>query len=232
MVKPGDQIGTWIVDRPIGQGGMGRVYKCRHSSDERSFAALKLLQPHELGDGPLRFKWEADALMALNHPSVVRVWGSGEDPERGLLWMAMELVDGMTLDRHLRQVGRRPAHVAALIHAAADALAHAHERGIFHRDIKPDNLMVDAAHRLVIVDFGVAYDAEWTQVTGSGLVPGTLSYLPPEAFTGGEAEPRACDIYGLGQVAYEALTGTLAFDASERLAGPQRLSRIVAAKTA
>jgi len=230
VLKPGHEIGSWIVDRPIGEGGMGQVYRCRHSSDSRSVAAVKLLQPHGMEEGPLRFQREAEALMSLEHPSIVKVWGFGEDKERSLLWLAMELIEGHTLEKYLRRVGRRPSRVARLIHDAADALAHAHSRGIVHRDVKPANLMVDASERLVIVDFGLAYDAEWTQVTGSGLVPGTLSYLPPEVFSQGEATPETCDIYALGQVAYEALSGTRAFDASTRLPLPQRMSQIVAAK--
>ncbi len=231
MIRPGDGIADWIVGEPLGRGGMGHVFRCRHRDNPRLEAALKVLLPHELGDARMRFAREVEALFSLRHPSVVRVNQWGEDTERGVLWMVMELVRGQTIDDHLDRTDRSPERVRRLAVQAADALAHAHTHGIVHRDVKPANMMVTDHGRLVLLDFGIAVDEKWTQLTETGVLPGTLEYISPEVFRGAERlDPILGDVYGLGQVIYEGLVGRPAFRVPESVPSHQRMVHVLGAK--
>jgi len=212
VLNPGDRIGDWEIILPLGQGGMGSVYRCRHALSHRIEAAVKVLEPTDLAGARERFIREAEALHALSHPAIVRVHGFGQDARTELLWLAMELVDGKNFE-HLLQDGAFPSERATDIFASvAEGLAYAHSRGIVHRDIKPANLMLRHDGRVVLLDFGIAVQEGHDRLTQEGVVPGTVAYAAPEQVTFGDADdPALADIYSLGQVLCECLTGRFTF---------------------
>jgi predicted Ser/Thr protein kinase len=196
----------------IGQGGMGAVYKARHIKLDR-FVALKVLPPG-LGADPAfaeRFTREARTLARLNHLNVVAVYDFGESG--GLYYLVMEYVDGPNL-REVLQAGRLPPGQAlAVVPQICDALQYAHDEGVVHRDIKPENILLDGRGRVKIADFGLAKllnrsRAEFT-LTGSRQVMGTLDYMAPEQRQSPLEIDHRADIYSLGVVFYEMLTGEL-----------------------
>jgi predicted Ser/Thr protein kinase len=196
----------------IGHGGMGTVYKARQTKLDR-FVAVKVL-PAEWGRDPAfaeRFAREARALARLNHPHIVAVHDFGE--ANGLYYLVMEFVDGANL-RHVLQSGRlQPQQALAIVPQICAALQYAHEEGIVHRDIKPENILLDKRGHVKIADFGLAKltrrsNAEFT-LTGSRQVMGTLDYMAPEQRTAPQEVDHRADIYALGVVFYEMLTGHL-----------------------
>ncbi|MCU0782069.1 MAG: serine/threonine protein kinase, partial [Akkermansiaceae bacterium] len=196
------------VIRLIGRGGMGVVYQVRQPSLDR-FAALKIL-PRELGERPRfeeRFHREARTLAALNHPHIVTIYDSGV--RQGLFFFLMEFVDGGDLGRLIRAGTVAPARALAIIPQICDALQYAHEAGVVHRDIKPGNILLDSRGRVKVADFGIA---TMVGAAGDDGVPqdyllGTPAYMAPEQRAGGAAVDRRADIYSLGAVFYELLTG-------------------------
>jgi len=204
------------VEEPIGEGGMGRVYKVRHTQLGKPFA-LKLMQTAFSGDSRARdhFYREAQLASSLAHTNVVSIIDFGEDPRLGA-FMVMELLEGETLSSRLKEArfGMRPA--CDIILQIAEALDYIHKRQIVHCDIKPDNiLLVSTApgerrkHHVKLLDFGLARLGSITPRT-SQVVDGTPEYLAPERITGNAPTP-SMDIYGLGVLAYEIFTGTLPF---------------------
>jgi aminoglycoside phosphotransferase (APT) family kinase protein len=196
----------------LGQGGMGAVYKARQLKLDR-LVAVKVL-PAEWGRDPAfaeRFGREARALARLNHPHIVAVHDFGDVD--GLCYLVMEYVDGVNL-RQLMDSGQlQPAGALKIISQVCDALQYAHEEGIVHRDIKPENILLDKRGRVKIADFGLAKllgrpRAEFT-LTGSRQVMGTLDYMAPEQRTRPQDVDHRADIYALGVVFYEMLTGEL-----------------------
>jgi tRNA A-37 threonylcarbamoyl transferase component Bud32 len=230
MLTAGMRIGDWIIVRPLAEGGMGSVFEVHNRKSARIKAALKVIKPHEL-EAEERFIREAESLYTLRDPAIVRVSGFGEDDELGVIWLAMELVDGENFE-HLRARGpMHPDRAAEVFHKIANGLAHAHEEDIFHRDIKPANLMIRSKdNQPVIVDFGIAADASQPKLTKTGMVPGTIAYLPPEIFSGIPPAPDATDIYGLGLVLYELLVGRDAFPLNQSLSGPAQMAMVMTQK--
>lgn len=196
----------------IGRGGMGYVYKARQAKLDRT-VALKLL-PVELGADPHfaeRFHREARALARLNHPGIVAVYDFGVSA--GFCYLLMEFVDGVNL-RQAMQAGRFTQHEAlALVPKICEAIQFAHEQGVLHRDIKPENILLDTQGRVKIADFGIAKlvgeDAPDLTLTLSGARLGTPSYMAPEQIEQPSAVDHRADIYSLGVVFYELLTGEL-----------------------
>ena len=176
MLVAGDQIGDWIVEETLGEGGMGSVYRCRNAMSERIKTALKVMKPHNLDSAADRFVREAEALYALRDPAIVRVMGFGKDESRELLWMAMELIDGEDLETRIKRGPLLLDEARSAFRQVAKGLQHAHEIGICHRDIKPGNLMLTQNGRAVVLDFGIAIDEGRTKLTAQGTLPGTLSY--------------------------------------------------------
>lgn len=220
-------FGPWIVERPIGRGAHATVYRCHHRDDPAVIAAVKVLHGGDAAAPRLvaRLAREARILQRLDHPGIVRILGADVAAEEP--WIAIELVDGAPLDR--ARPGRRPpGEVLALARNVADALAHAHGVGVFHRDVKPGNLLVDrATGRVRVVDFGVsAARGENTLTDPAGPAPGTVDYAPPEWFRTPPnlLDPVRVDAYGLGVVLYEQLTGERPFRG--------HLPRVMAAKAA
>jgi serine/threonine-protein kinase len=212
---PDKVVGSYRLVREIGRGGMGTVFEARHVVLPRR-VALKVMHG-ELRKQPgmaTRVVQEASILEEVRHPGVVRVFDCNLLPDRRP-WIAMELVEGETLASRVLHAGSLPPlEVATLIAEVADVLAAVHARGVVHRDLKPDNLILTPANRdfpLRVIDWGVARLGPLGRVTLDGLTPGTPIYMSPEQATGRNiAAP--CDVYALGVIAYEALTGRPPFD--------------------
>jgi formylglycine-generating enzyme required for sulfatase activity len=209
VLNPGDRLGDWVVEGPLGEGGMGAVYRARSAHSERLTAAVKVLKPTAEPGAAERFVREAEALTALRHPAVVRVMGFGDDPHHGP-YLVMELAEGETLTARLRRGPLAVDEALAVFGPLASALEHAHAAGISHRDLKPANVVLCVDGTVRLVDFGIATGEGWSGLTGRGHL-GTPAYLPPEVFRGQRADPQAIDVYGFGILLYHALTGTRPF---------------------
>jgi serine/threonine protein kinase len=203
----GTVIGGFKIDKELGRGGMGVVYKGHELSLNRK-VALKVLSQRLCSDEEFikRFKREAQVIAALNHPNIVSILSYGE--EHGLYYFAMEYVRGKDLGQILKEKGSIPLKEAlAIASQVASALAEAGPRGVVHRDLKPSNIMVDELGRAKVTDFGVAHfqDSE-SKLTQTGLFLGTPEYASPEQATGRPLDVRS-DIYALGAVLYRMLSG-------------------------
>ena len=218
----GDLVGSVVhekfhVMKKLGEGGMGAVYLAEHVKMGRK-VALKVMNPgmHQDPDAIARFNREAKNASQLNHPNVCAIYDFGETPE-GLIYLAMEFIEGSSLSGIIEQAGALPAaRAAGIIHQAADALQVAHDYGIVHRDLKPDNIMIakarDGSDMVKVVDFGIAKasSSDAQKVTKTGLVVGTPEYMSPEQLAGDKLDGRS-DIYSLALVAFNCLTGKLPF---------------------
>ncbi len=208
----------------LGRGGMGVVYKARQKSLNR-FVALKLLAPERADDPQFaaRFEKEAQALAALNHPHIVAVHDFGQ--AGGFFYLLMEFVDGVNLRQAMKAGRFTPEQALAVVPPVCEALQYAHEHGIVHRDIKPENLLLDKDGRVKIADFGIAKMLH-TEGADVGLAEsqpaGTPQYMAPEQKEHRRTDHRA-DIYSLGVVLYELLTGELPAD---KLQPPSRKVQI------
>jgi tRNA A-37 threonylcarbamoyl transferase component Bud32 len=196
----------------LGQGGMGVVYKARHPRLDR-LVALKVLPADAARDPAFaeRFTREARALAKLNHPDIVAVYDFGETD--GIYYLLMEFVDGLNL-RQLEQAGKlSPREALKIVPAICDALQYAHDQGIVHRDIKPENILVDKQGRVKIADFGLAKLLgrlpQDRSLTASQTIMGTPNYMAPEQIERPQEVDNRADIYSLGVVFYEMLTGEL-----------------------
>jgi serine/threonine protein kinase len=197
----------------LGRGGMGVVYKARQKSLNR-LVAIKLLAPERVADAKFakRFAHEAQALAALNHPNIVTIYDFGQ--AGGFYFLLMEFVDGVNLRQAMKAGRFTPEQALAVVPPVCEALQYAHEHGIVHRDIKPENLLLDKDGRVKIADFGIArmLHADGSDVGLAESQPaGTPQYMAPEQKAHGGADHRA-DIYSLGVVLYELLTGELPAD--------------------
>src|SRR5690349_15630728 len=212
MISPGVTLGgRYRLDERIAGGGMGDVWRGTDEVLGRT-VAVKILLPALLDEPGFaeRFRGEARTMATINHPGVVDVYDYGSDQQ--LAFLVMEYVEGDALSRTLSRVGRlTPARTMALVAQAADALQAAHLNGIVHRDVKPGNLLVRPNGTLVVCDFGIARSALVGQLTVAGAVLGTASYISPEQAAGDVATP-ASDVYALGVVAYQCLSGHRPFD--------------------
>jgi serine/threonine protein kinase len=196
----------------LGQGGMGAVYKVRQPRLNR-FVALKILSPEKQNDPQFaeRFEREARALAWLTHPNIVTVYDFGET--QGNYYLLMEFVDGMTLRQLLQARRLAAAEALAIVPQICQALQYAHEQGIIHRDIKPENILLDKKGQVKIADFGIAklldQDPQNISLTGAADVVGTPHYMAPEQIEKPQTVDHRADIYSLGVVFYEMLTGEL-----------------------
>jgi formylglycine-generating enzyme required for sulfatase activity len=210
VLNPGDHVGDWVIETRLGEGGMGEVYRVHSVMSDRVLAAVKILKTAADAEARARFVREAEALSTLSHPAIVRVMAVGQDPGLGLPYLAMELAHGETLKARLQR-GPLPLDEALSAFAPlASALEHAHAAGIFHRDVKPANIVLRPGGGVKLVDFGIAMAQSWEALTAAGHV-GTFSYLPPEIFRGERPNPQEIDVYSFGQCLHEALTGARPF---------------------
>jgi predicted Ser/Thr protein kinase len=210
----------------LGRGGMGVVYKARQLNLDR-IVALKILPPvdSQSADFVERFRREARALAKLSHPNIVAVHDFGESG--GLYYFAMEFVDGANLREMIRTGKMRPEEALAVVPKICDALQFAHEEGVVHRDVKPENILIDKRGRVKIADFGLAKllrreQADHT-LTMTGMTLGTPRYMAPEQLDKPETVDHRADIYSLGVVFYEMLTGEVPMG---RFAPPSEKVRI------
>ena len=202
--------GRYRIQRKLGAGGMADVYLAEDQELGRRIA-IKILNGRHANDDQFieRFRREAKNAAALNHPNIVSIYDRGEAEET--YYIAMEFLDGRTLKELIVSRGAAPVNVAIeYARQILSALRFAHRHGIVHRDIKPHNVMVDGEGRVKVTDFGIAR-AGTSQMTEAGSIVGTAQYLSPEQARGGEVDPRS-DLYSLGIVLYELLTGKTPFD--------------------
>jgi len=212
----GRTIGQYRITEQLGQGGMATVYKAYQASLDR-YVAVKILPPyfaHEPGFAQ-RFEREARAVARLNHPNILPIYDFGQEDD--LSYIVIKYVEAGTLKDLIS--GPMPLDLTAeIIRQIASALDHAHQRGILHRDVKPSNVLLDDEHWVLLADFGLAKMVEGSvALTGSGVGVGTPAYMAPEQGRGDSVDNRA-DIYSLGIILYEMLTGCVPFQAETPMA--------------
>jgi eukaryotic-like serine/threonine-protein kinase len=203
----GQQLGDYVLETELGSGSMGAVYRATHLG-QRGAVAVKVLLDELSTDVSFitRFIREARVVSLLDHPNIVRVYDAGRQGEH--IYFVMEYFPGSTAGQMLRERPRLPLETVVEIAAqTADALAYAHHNGrLVHRDIKPDNLLVNERCRVKVLDFGLARIEGARSITVAGTVVGSLYYVAPEQLLGRTLDGRA-DVYALGVTMYEMLTG-------------------------
>ncbi len=230
MYREGDEIDIWVVEAPLGQGGMGSVYRCHNRSARRILAAIKVL------DGSLnripkiqaRFIREAEILFALDHPHIVKVRNVRVDFEPP--YLEMEFVDGMSLEARLEQGPLPLADAVMVLREMASALGYLHARSIRHRDLKPSNIVCQVDGHSKLVDFGIATEMDGVTISEQGQAMGSASYVPPEWAQVGQLDPVRWDLYALGICIWESLTGDVAFPMPTEGTPSQRFLQTVAQK--
>src|SRR5581483_9982290 len=208
-VPAGLTIGPYEVLEELGRGGMGVVYRARHAPTG-ALRALKVLAGPLDPEAVIRFRREAECLARVGGAGIVAIHEQGV--ERGRLWFAMALVAGGSLRARLEQRGRLPWREAvALVVALARTLERCHAAAIVHRDVKPDNVLLDEEGRPWLVDFGCVRDAAARSLTETGASLGTLAYMAPEQLEGVVVDARA-DVFALGVLLHELVAGALPFE--------------------
>ena len=209
------RFGRYRVVGQLGQGAMGIVYRAIDPELGRTVAVKTIAlsgseQEQEVHQA--RFRQEARAAGGVSHPSIVTIYDVGREGD--LAFIAMECVEGRELRELIREGAIAPARALEIAALVAEGLAYAHERGVIHRDVKPGNIMVLPDGRVKIMDFGIARLQESELKTQSGVLLGSPQYMSPEQVAGHALDGRA-DVFSLGVVLYEMLTGTKPFDASD-----------------
>jgi serine/threonine protein kinase len=210
----GTRLGDYQVRELLGSGGMASVYRGYDPALDRE-VAIKVIHPSaQSKDFAVRFQREARMVAKLRHPNIVQIYHFGI--HENTAYMVQELLTGPTLEKRIRDAGRRrmsPERVQTIIAQLASALDFAHAQGIIHRDVKPSNALYNAQGQLVLTDFGIARGPQdmARTATGPGVVMGTPSYVAPEQAISSATITPACDIYALGVVLFELVTGQLPF---------------------
>jgi serine/threonine-protein kinase len=209
---PGTRFARFEIEKHLGRGGMGDVYLVRDTVMQRR-AALKTIRPNEelspqeLIEMRQRFYREAQTAGRLTHPNIVTVYDVGED--LGMSYIVMEFVEGQTLAAYMKKGRLSLPQIKHVIVNAATGLDYAHQNGVFHRDVKPDNIMVSKTGIVKVMDFGIARVVE-SELTKTGSIMGTPSYMSPEQVRGQKIDARS-DTFSLGVILYELLTGKKPF---------------------
>lgn len=218
LLEPGARVaGRFQVVRSLGAGGMGEVFEARDEVLGETVAlkvlsGLASLEPEAVE----RFRREAVAARRISHPNVVRLHDIGEDGN--LTFLSMEYVRGTTLAERIHEQGRLDAaEVREMAEQICDALGAAHASGVVHRDLKPQNILVDEEHRFRVIDFGVAKLPYLQGLTTTGLILGTPEYMAPEQIRGGAVDSRS-DLYSLGAIVFHALAGRPPFGGESAIA--------------
>ncbi|HJL03099.1 MAG TPA: serine/threonine-protein kinase [Polyangiaceae bacterium LLY-WYZ-15_(1-7)] len=207
------------IDAALGAGGMGAVYRATDLRTEQPVALKVLLKRKHEEEARQRFAREAEILSKISHPGIVGIRGYGHAPG-GVPWLAMELVEGETLGERIRRKGAlEPEAFGPVLTAVCDALEAAHRAGVIHRDLKPDHVMLhrrdDAAVSVKLIDFGLSRAEDLKKLTATGTVIGTPRYMAPEQIASAANTGPRSDVYALGVIVYEALTGESPFAASD-----------------
>ena len=212
----GETLGTkypYRIESVLGSGAMGVVYRGTDLNRNRP-VAVKVVSGEIAQGGKVqkRFEREADILQQFRHPSIVRFLGYGKF--RGTYYIAMEFIQGITLEKLINESGPLPwREVVDLVVQVCDALHYAHERGVVHRDLKPSNLMITEDRKIKLTDFGIAKDLDaTTKLTATGRTLGTAAYMAPEQIRGTPAVSHKTDLYALGVLLYQLLTGRAPFE--------------------
>ncbi len=218
VLQPGSLLGNrYQIIQILGEGGMGAVYKARDSELDR-IIALKVIRP-ELASNPeilQRFKQELILARQVTDRNVIRIFDLGE--ANGIKFITMEYVEGESLYHILRRQGKVPVNEAVeIMKQTLSGLQAAHREGVIHRDLKPGNIMRDAQGRIVVMDFGLARSLEGDGMTRTGTMMGTMEYMSPEQAQAKDLDPRS-DIYTVGLICYELLTGQMPFHADSVVA--------------
>lgn len=214
MLEPGQTVGNYVVKRELGMGGMAFVYEVQHTVLE-SRHALKVLLPHLLREPRFldRFLEEAKLQARFRHPSLVRVTDIVSEP--GIAGLVMDYLDGETLERRISRAPIAIEDAVRWVHQATGALSYVHQRGVVHRDVKPGNLFLEEIEGIGslirLMDFGIA-KVHMKERTKTAVAMGTPAYMSPEQVKGAKRVDARSDLFSLGLVLYELLTGTLAFD--------------------
>jgi serine/threonine-protein kinase len=217
---PGSTLGgRYEIQRVIGSGGMGMVFQA-HDRELDELVALKVLRPDMVSmDSTMleRFKQEIRVARKVTHRNVVRTYDIGDT--EGVKFISMEYVQGMTLKQLIRKRGALPVGVGVQIAKQVSAgLKAAHQQGVVHRDVKPQNIILTPASEVKIMDFGIARPADKSGMTATGLIVGTPDYMSPEQVQGKKDLDHRSDIYSLGVVFYEMFTGVLPFSGDSHIA--------------
>jgi predicted Ser/Thr protein kinase len=218
---PGTDLGEFVIEAAAGRGGMGVVYRARQKTPAR-IVALKVISAELAEDPQFRTRFQSEAAIAaqIEHPNVIPVYAVGE--ANGTLFIAMRFVDGLDLRALLaRDTRLEPARAVSIVDQVAQALDAAHAHGLVHRDVKPANILVattGAREHVYLTDFGVSRRIAGTSaLTGTGAFIGTIDYVAPEQARGEHVDARS-DVYSLGCVLFQALTGTVPFPVDNDLA--------------
>ncbi len=224
-------VGTIVDDRfkissPLGRGGMGAVFLAHDKKTDRQVAVKFLyggVATHQLEE---RFQREYKMMANLSHPNIATLYAGGRDEETSHLWYAMELIDGKSISDLIEEEAPLDyERVKNILEQVATAFIYIHPQGIIHRDITPRNILLTEQGRVVLVDFGLARDLALTAMTASGMVMGTPHYMSPEQFTGDKLDGRS-DIYQIGVITFEMLTGKRPFNAKD----PVEMAMLVSSK--
>jgi serine/threonine-protein kinase len=210
----GQKLGPYLIGEKLGSGAMGVVYL---ATDETTGSPVAVKVVHSesnmKSNTPDRFRRESDILKQFRHPNIVQHLGMGTSKSRNLGFYAMEYVPGRTLEQVLEERGALPwPEVVNLGIQICDALQYAHERGVVHRDLKPSNLLLHKSGRLKLTDFGIAKDLDRTALTATGRTLGTAAYMAPEQIRGTPEVSHKTDLYALGCVLYQMVTGCPPFE--------------------
>jgi eukaryotic-like serine/threonine-protein kinase len=210
----GEKLGSFRIESVVGSGAMGVVYRATNEKNGR-VAAVKVVSAEFAQGGKIRdrFEREAEILQQFRHANIVRFLAVGRF--RGTSYLAMEFVDGSTLEKTVAESGGLPwLEVVDLGIQICDALQYAHQHGVVHRDLKPSNLMLAGDGKVKLTDFGIAKDLDATQLTGTGRTLGTAAYMAPEQIRGTPPVSHKTDLYALGVVFYQLLVGRPPFEGS------------------
>ena len=213
----GKQFGPYLIEAPIGEGGMAAVYKAYQASMER-YVAVKVLPRHlaESDEFIARFQREARMLAQLQHPHILPVFDYGQAD--GYTYIVMPFVQSGTLDKLLKTQRMSLLEIRRTMTQLGDALGYAHARGMIHRDVKPANVLIDERGNCLLTDFGLARMTQTTgKLTSDGAVMGTPAYMSPEQGSGAPLDGRS-DIYSLGIIFYEMITGQVPYSAETPVA--------------
>ncbi|NOK59746.1 MAG: hypothetical protein GFH27_549285n270 [Chloroflexi bacterium AL-W] len=212
------KLGNYEVHNLLGRGGMASVYRAYDPALDREVAIKVISTAGQPPDFVARFQREARVVARLRHPNIVQIYSFGESQDQDVVYMVQELLPGTTLSVRIREMGRRRMsvnRVQEIIDQLASALDFAHSQDVIHRDVKPSNALYNEQGELVLTDFGIARSAadETRTTTEPGVLMGTPSYVAPEQAVSSAALTSACDIYALGVILFQLLTGRLPFEA-------------------